>query len=663
MSTTTRVLQRFVLPADGDSDILPLYAEGEVISVAPVTKEDRDDETAQIGIAETTHQSPGQIVSRYSYRIPAQSRSSFGTYFNAFPAAYWRRWTIVERVILRVTVSGSGSVIVYKSNARGASHRVDSARIAPEPSELVFELSLNTFGDGGWYWFDVAADSEDAVVEAARWEAQVPAETPRGRATIGITTYNRPTDCATVLGQLGASDTLPEVLKEVVVVDQGSKKVVDDDRFPAARESLGAGLRVINQPNLGGSGGFSRGMYEAMEGGTDYVLLLDDDVRVDPEGIVRAVAFADLARVPTIVGGHMFSMYERTMLHAYAEHVQPWRFWWGAVKGTRPDHDLATAPLRTTAWLHQRADADYNGWWMCLIPTSVVRRIGLSLPFFIKWDDSEYGLRARGAGVPTVSFPGAAVWHVPWTDKDDSLDWQAYFHERNRLVAALIHSQYKHGGHVVTESMQGQIKHLLSSQYSVVELRLRAIEDILTGPGHLQAGISTIVPRVRALRSDFDDALVEKDPDAFPEVRREKLPRRGEDLGYPKTVVGRIAMAAKGSVKQVLPVKAMSLEHPEARVPWSQARWWMLSQFDSAIVSNSDGSGASWYHRDTGRFRQLLARSIVLHRRLRREWEELHAEYQASVGEVVSPEAWARTFGIAGNEARPDVVAATEESR
>ena len=81
MSTTTRVLQRFVLPADGDSDILPLYAEGEVIAVAPVTKEDRDDETAQIGIAETTHQSPGQIVSRYSYRIPAQSRSSFGRSF------------------------------------------------------------------------------------------------------------------------------------------------------------------------------------------------------------------------------------------------------------------------------------------------------------------------------------------------------------------------------------------------------------------------------------------------------------------------------------------------------------------------------------------------------------------------------------------------------
>ena len=211
--------------------------------------------------------------------------------------------------------------------------------------------------------------------------------------------------------------------------------------------------------------------------------------------------------------------------------------------------------------------------------------------------------------------------------------------------------------------MQGQIKHLLSSQYSVVELRLRAIEDILTGPEHLQRGISTIVPEVRALRSHFDDAVVEKDPDAFPVVRREKLPRKGEDFGYPKTVVGRIAMAAKGSVKQVLPVKAASKVNPEARVPWTEARWWMLSQFDSAVVSNSDGSGASWYHRDPARFRELLARSIVLHRRLRREWDELQDEYQAHVGEVVSPEAWARTFGIAGREASPGAVAATEESR
>ena len=43
-------------------------------------------------------------------------------------------------------------------------------------------------------------------------------------------------------------------------------------------------------------------------------------------------------------------------------------------------------------------------------------------------------------------MPGAAVWHVPWTDKNDALDWQAYFHQRNRFVAALLHSPYERGG-------------------------------------------------------------------------------------------------------------------------------------------------------------------------------------------------------------------------
>ena len=64
--------------------------------------------------------------------------------------------------------------------------------------------------------------------------------------------------------------------------------------------------------------------------------------------------------------------------------------------------------LRSSRWLHKRADVDFNGWFMCLIPRVVLEEIGLSLPVFIKWDDSDFGLRAKQAGYPTVSFPGAA---------------------------------------------------------------------------------------------------------------------------------------------------------------------------------------------------------------------------------------------------------------
>ena len=39
-----------------------------------------------------------------------------------------------------------------------------------------FDLTLTPFVDGGWYWYDVVAGDEDAVVESAEWTAEVPAD-------------------------------------------------------------------------------------------------------------------------------------------------------------------------------------------------------------------------------------------------------------------------------------------------------------------------------------------------------------------------------------------------------------------------------------------------------------------------------------------------------
>ena len=245
------------------------------------------------------------------------------------------------------------------------------------------------------------------------------------------------------------------------------------------------------QGNLGGSGGYARGQLESVRKGTaTYALMMDDDVVCEPEGIIRAVTFGDLARRPTIVGGHMFSIYSRSRLHSFGEIVQPWKFWWMTPLDGFSDWDLAARNIRSARWLHKRVDVDFNGWFMCLIPREVLERVGLSLPIFIKWDDLEFGLRAKEAGYPTVTFPGAAVWHIPWTDKNDAVDWQAYFHHRNRFIAALLHSPYPKGGRMVRESLNHQIKHLVSLQYSTVELRHQALEDVLAGPYGLHGVLS-----------------------------------------------------------------------------------------------------------------------------------------------------------------------------
>ena len=43
---------------------------------------------------------PDQIESRTAFRVHQGSKISFGTYFNGFPASYWRRWSVVSEVRL-----------------------------------------------------------------------------------------------------------------------------------------------------------------------------------------------------------------------------------------------------------------------------------------------------------------------------------------------------------------------------------------------------------------------------------------------------------------------------------------------------------------------------------------------------------------------------------
>jgi galactofuranosylgalactofuranosylrhamnosyl-N-acetylglucosaminyl-diphospho-decaprenol beta-1,5/1,6-galactofuranosyltransferase len=660
---STRLLQRQIMPLDRDNDVFSLYVDPDPAVLDADKYDVGGNRNARAVNSAALRQSvasgagihPDHVEGRHAVRIPMGDRLSFGTYFNAFPASYWRRWTVVTDVTLTVRLNGRGaSVTVYRSMANGRSQRVDSGDTGEqEAGTFVFDLPLKPFADGGWYWYDVVAGDTDVVVESAEWTAEVPEDrAEHGTVTIGITTMNRPDFCANLLTQIGADEDLRGYLDEVLVAEQGTQKVTDSSEFAKAQGLLGDRLRVIEQGNLGGSGGYARGQMETLARGTaTYFMCMDDDVVCEPEGIIRAVTFGDLARRPTIVGGHMFSLYSRSRLYSFGEIVQPWRFWWMSAPGVFLDWDFSARNLRSARWLHQRVDVDFNGWFMCLIPTRVIAEIGLSLPLFIKWDDSEYGLRAKAAGYPTVTFPGAAVWHVPWTDKNDEVDWQAYFHERNRFVAALLHSPFEHGGKLLRESMTVQLKHLISMQYSTAELRCRALEDVLAGPERLHPELGTKLGEVREVMAGFRDARVEPDPDAFPPARREK-PRKKTDLSVVPSLPARLLSAGMGVLRQARSPRPLSREFPEAVVPAMDAKWYRLATMDSAVVSMKDQTGAVFYQRDPQLFRALLSRSAELHERLYREWPALSAHYRDQLADITSPERWSETFRTTGREPR-----------
>lgn len=584
-----------------------------------------------------------EILGRRSIRVFAHKRASLGTYFNAFPASYWQRWTDLRSVRLVVDLEGRGLVSVYKSSARGRLTAVASRQFDNECVE--FDLPMKSFVDGGFYWFDIACGQVDATLLSAEWQIDAPPDWTPGRATVGITTFNRPTYCLDQILAVGQNPDMHDVLDRVVVVDQGTDLVEDQPGFAAAAERLGDRLVLIRQPNLGGSGGFARAMLESLHSESSrYVLLLDDDAISEPEAIARAVRFADLATSPTIVGGGMLHLDDRSVLYTQGETWDARKSWMHPSGATEYDHDFAADPLRSTPELHRRVHADFNGWWMSLIPTRILREIGLSLPVFLKFDDIEYSLRAGAHGYPTVCLPGVAVWHMAWHDKDPTRTWEEYFIHRNRIIAGLLHSHVKGGGYLPLHSFLGDVKLLFMLQYSTVRLRHQAMLDVFRGPAALPGWLASKQEEARALRSEYPDATVVEDLGSLPPVRRSSRVLLGA-VRKPSNPLAAVILALRVGARQLLIKEAPgSRRHPERVIAAPDITWWRFADIDSALVTSPDGAGVAWYQRDRKTMREFLMRSISLNLRLRRRWSQLVRQYETETPDIVTPEAWGDIF-------------------
>lgn len=626
-SRAVSLLQRIILPRPGEPlDVRKLYIEES-----------------------ETNARRAHATSRTTLQIGEESEVSFATYFNAFPASYWRRWSTLTSVVLRVELTGAARVDVYRSKATGARISVGGTEIisgSDAPAAAEFEIELAPFEDGGWIWFDITTDIT-TVVHSAAWYASVPAP-GRANIAVGIPTFNRPADCVNALKALTSDPLVDNVIGAVIIADQGTDKAAEHPDFPAAAAALGPRLAIHNQPNLGGSGGYSRVMMEALRH-TDcaQILFMDDDIRVEPDSILRALALSRFAKIPTLIGGQMLNLQEPSHLHVMGEIVNRANFMWTNAPHTQYDHDFAKYPLDVakapvpadgeedrSKLLHRRIDVDYNGWWMCMIPRGVAEELGQPLPLFIKWDDADYGLRAGEHGYPTVTMPGVAIWHMAWSDKDDAIDWQAYFHLRNRLVVSALHWDAPVSG-LIKSSLKATVKHLMCLEYSTVAIQNKAIDDFLAGPEHIFSILESALPEVRAMRQDYPDAVVLPAATALPPPSGRTKPHK-PPAALP--VIG--IRLARGLIHQMSQADPAHHERPQLNVATQDARWFLLCNVDGVTVTTADGRGVVYRQRDRAKMVALLKESVRQHIRLYRNYDRLRRVYREALPELSSQRKW-----------------------
>ena len=339
--------------------------------------------------------------SRRSLVLPRGRVLRTDTWFNAFFEAFWRQYTQLQQLTLRVRVSGSGVLRLYRRASEHTRSLLHEMSFSGRNRELSLEVSdISALADRmGLLFFEIKARSSRLVLHQAEWIAGE-VVMPPARLVAAFCTFNRAPLLLRNINTLFSDPDVAEKLERIIVVDQGQEKVRDHPACAALMRNAADRLQIVEQDNSGGAGGFTRCLLEAQEStaGT-HVLLMDDDAIVEPESILRAAAFLSLARSDVAIGGHMLDPSRpRELVEAGSRY--------------RPEHLRIDEPIRRrmdrahdlTTFLEPQA-RHYNGWWFFAFPLSVLDRVGLPLPLFLRGDDLEFGCRLmaerRADGIAT----------------------------------------------------------------------------------------------------------------------------------------------------------------------------------------------------------------------------------------------------------------------
>ena len=281
-----RVVQRTIIRADQDLDIRPLYVNGlSSFGGAASTARQSGPTTSRTSSARSRGKgAETQPVRRHGRRgrrggrgvrpvtddgatAKPEHRLTFGTYFNAFPASYWRRWTEIRSRPAR----RDGLRLGHAASSTARPPRATSSVPMRSPS------SPTSHDDGRR---STCRSSRSSTVAGTGSTSRPATRTvhppPRAlerrdrpdRAGHGLDRHHdvQPSGLLRRPAASSCPSSRPcsTILDEVIVVDQGTQKVRDHALFAAGgRGARARSCGYIEQGNLGGSGGFSRSMDEA----------------------------------------------------------------------------------------------------------------------------------------------------------------------------------------------------------------------------------------------------------------------------------------------------------------------------------------------------------------------------------------------------------------
>lgn len=563
--------------------------------------------------------------------LKKEAMVSFDTYFNGFSASKWFQYTTVKKIRLKIKVKGKIRLtLFYKEKQMGQIYTqiVEEAEYDTGGKIAEIESLYHCEKTQGMYAFNILAMEDDVVFYGGEYDADFLGEEQKVRLAIVICTFKREEFVYKNIKMLKKrffENTCSEIGKNLAVYISDNAKSLNQTELESEY------VHIFPNKNVGGSGGFTRGLIECLKNQKTeeftHVLLMDDDVMIQPESIFRTWRILTVLKPEfsdTYIGGAMLRLDKQWY------QTESGALWNGGNLISRKV-GLDLRDLDACLYNEFEEKCDFNAWWYCTIPMKFVNETNLPLPLFIRGDDVEYGLRNMKN---LILMNGICVWHEPFEYKFSSSMY--YYIFRNRLIDNAIHEIPYSYKQFLTELKEWFVRELFTYRFKNAQLLLDGANDFLKGIDWLieqdgEALNSKVMGKgykmqlINELEVPFDFPVYERTIHLF-EGRMHQLKR--------KLLFNGMFLKAKG----------------DAIVPTIEPH--ILYFYRKERVLNYDFMSRKGFvtYKNNKEFFRLYKDFLHLKKLCRKKYDIVRAEYRERGREVMNLEFWSRYLEIDSKE-------------
>lgn len=548
---------------------------------------------------------------------------SLDTYFNSFSLSKWKKYSNVGSVFITLRFKGKLRVTLVRKERIGKEildYYISETNIESQGEEItlkfddpnvsgIFSAHINALAAtefyGGYYSSDIDKNKIHNI-----------------RIALDICTFKREhyikRNLKLIEQAIINSGKYDEFKSEFEIF------VIDNARTLNSEEFDLPNLRIFQNKNVGGSGGFTRGLVEikkvAEKEKLTHALLMDDDIVIEPEVLFRTWTLLSLLKdeySDAFISGAMLRL-DRQYIQ-----VESGALWnGGELIGRKCGLDLRG--VEPCLYNEVEETIDYSAWWYTALPISIVDDSNLPLPLFIRGDDVEYGLRnARRV----ITINGICVWHEPFENKYSSSMF--YYILRNRLIDNAIHDQVMPKKEFLNYMYHSVMGEIYLYRYKNARLLLEGVRDFLKGIDWLKGQDGERLHK-RVLESGYKMQYMEDIGAVFDYGVYEHTFAEPEKLSFVHRIVKKLTI--NGILLK--PKKA------NAVIPLSGGREINVYRAENVVNYDSYTQKGFITRRDEKEAKDCIRELKTINRMINEKYESINKQYKRRYRELTSMEFW-----------------------